>query len=411
MSACRSAPLLGLSCRIKSLYSLGIRRPLLVTVPRSHNGVPPVRKYQGQIQRAKTPAHMPPILPRQRPEFSDDRKGYQLHFIIGGFFLGFYLGYKNSRLVLNASRVEGEVGTSEILFQLFQYQSCPFCCKVRAFLDYYGVPYQVYEVNPVTKGELRWCKKNKKVPLILAHEFSDEAITKSKNPLEMRDSSTIISMLATVMHEKGGYADLRKVIRNYPVLESEEQGWLRKKIKQEIPNRYFIMYGENKADGTEAGRSEERKWRQWADDVMVHMISPNVYRTMPEAVQAFYQFAEWGNYDSAFGTWAKYVIIYVGASAMYVIGQRLRKKYKLKEDVRESLYDAANEWTSGLDGKQFMGGDRPNLSDLAVYGVLRSMEGLDAFKDMCTNTKIGPWYEATKAAVDSHAGKSQNSMR
>ena len=34
---------------------------------------------------------------------------------------------------------------------LFQYQTCPFCCKARAFLDYFGVNYDVIEVNSVLR--------------------------------------------------------------------------------------------------------------------------------------------------------------------------------------------------------------------------------------------------------------------
>lgn len=51
-----------------------------------------------------------------------------------------------------------------------------------------------------------------------------------------------------------------------------------------------------------------------------------------------------------------------------------------------------------------MGGNKPNLSDLAVYGVLKSIEGCDAFQDLLANTKIGVWYDAMKEQVDTHAG-------
>lgn len=37
---------------------------------------------------------------------------------------------------------------------------------------------------------------------------------------------------------------------------------------------------------------DERKWRKWVDDVFVHVLSPNVYRTPTEAFQAFTWFSE-----------------------------------------------------------------------------------------------------------------------
>jgi len=38
--------------------------------------------------------------------------------------------------------------------------------------------------------------------------------------------------------------------------------------------------------------SEERKWRKWADDVFVHTLSPNVYRTLDESYKTFNWFSE-----------------------------------------------------------------------------------------------------------------------
>lgn len=35
----------------------------------------------------------------------------------------------------------------------------------------------------------------------------------------------------------------------------------------------------------------------------------------------------------------------------------------------------------------------------AVYGVLRVMEGLEAFDDMMTHTKIQPWYHRMETAI------------
>ena len=45
---------------------------------------------------------------------------------------------------------------TKVKFTLYQYQTCPFCCKARAFLDYYGVSYDVIEVNSVTRKQVRF---------------------------------------------------------------------------------------------------------------------------------------------------------------------------------------------------------------------------------------------------------------
>ena len=49
---------------------------------------------------------------------------------------------------------------------LYQYKTCPFCSKVRAFLDYYGLPYEIVEVNPVMRQEIKW-SAYRKVPILM----------------------------------------------------------------------------------------------------------------------------------------------------------------------------------------------------------------------------------------------------
>lgn len=136
------------------------------------------------------------------------------------------------------------------------------------------------------------------------------------------------------------------------------------------------------------------------------MLSPNVYRTTDEALQAFNWFSNVGEWENNFPTWERMLIIYVGATAMWLIGKRLKKRHHLKDDVRQSLYDECNRWSREVrkKGTTFMGGDRANLADLAVFGVLNSIEGCDAFKDLLENTKIGTWYFAMKEAVGTHQG-------
>nr|KAG5705774.1 hypothetical protein BaRGS_027433 [Batillaria attramentaria] len=79
--------------------------------------------------------------------------------------------------------------------------------------------------------------------------------------------------------------------------------------------------------------------------------------------------------------------------------------YNLKDDVRESLYEACSDWVKAVGKKRmFMGGDQPNLADLSVYGVLNSIEGCQAFQDARNNTNIDVWYKRMQTAVKSHAG-------
>ncbi|XP_076436452.1 prostaglandin E synthase 2-like [Babylonia areolata] len=290
-------------------------------------------------------------------------------------------------------RVNIETDNSGLKLTLFQFQTCPFCCKVRAVLDYYGFSYDVVEVNSVTKKQIKW-SNYKKVPIILVDGAGEEGF------LQLNDSSVIVSVLESWRQDP--QQSLEKLQECYVCIESEERG---KKV-YEFPNKYFIMFmDKTNLPSTPEQRQEERKWRKWADDHLVHMLSPNVYRTPSEALQAFHYFSEVGQWDQNFSTPERLMVIYTGAAVMYILGKILRKKYNLKEDVRESLYDACKEWTKVVGRKRkFLGGDQPNLADLAVYGVLNSIEGCQAFQEAQANTNIGSWYKNMQRAVLAHEG-------
>lgn len=63
-------------------------------------------------------------------------------------------------------QVRSNTDSTGLKLTLYQYQSCPFCCKVRAYLDNRGFSYDVVEVNSVMRAEIRW-SKYKKVPIVL----------------------------------------------------------------------------------------------------------------------------------------------------------------------------------------------------------------------------------------------------
>jgi len=217
---------------------------------------------------------------------------------------------------------------------LYQYQACPFCNKVRAFLDYHDIPYKVVEVNPLSKKEIKW-SDYKKVPILTV------------DGEQLVDSSDIINIL----HRR---------IRPDDELTNEE----------------------------------EAKWRRWVDEHLVHMLSPNIYRTTSEALESFDYIAQHGNFSFT----ERFAVKYAGAAVMYMVSKKLKKKYNMT-DERASLYDAANTWVQALNGRDFLGGSKPNLADLAVFGVLRPIRYLRAGKDMVENTQIGEWYQRMEDAV------------
>ncbi|KAJ4888833.1 Glutathione S-transferase family protein [Raphanus sativus] len=199
---------------------------------------------------------------------------------------------------------------------LYQYEACPFCNKVKAFLDFNKIPYKIVEVNPF-------------------------------------DSSVIIDSLFQRMHPE--------------ISKSEDD--------------------------------EEMKWRKWVDNHLVHILSPNIYRSTSEALESFDYITTHGN----FGFTERLVAKYAGATAMYFVSKKLKKKYNIT-DERAALYDAAETWVDALNGRPFLGGSRPNLADLAVFGVLRPIRYLRSGKDMVDNTRIGEWYSRMENTVGEPSG-------
>uniref|UniRef100_A0A7I2V5T7 Prostaglandin E synthase 2 n=1 Tax=Homo sapiens TaxID=9606 RepID=A0A7I2V5T7_HUMAN len=278
---------------------------------------------------------------------------------------------------LHAERSAAQLSlSSRLQLTLYQYKTCPFCSKVRAFLDFHALPYQVVEVNPVRRAEIKF-SSYRKVPILVAQE--------GESSQQLNDSSVIISALKTYLVSG---QPLEEIITYYPAMKAvNEQG----KEVTEFGNKYWLMLNEK-----EAQQVEEMKWRQWADDWLVHLISPNVYRTPTEALASFDYIVREGKFGAVEGAVAKYM----GAAAMYLISKRLKSRHRLQDNVREDLYEAADKWVAAVGkDRPFMGGQKPNLADLAVYGVLRVMEGLDAFDDLMQHTHIQPWYLRVERAI------------
>ncbi|KAF5934230.1 hypothetical protein HYC85_030401 [Camellia sinensis] len=221
---------------------------------------------------------------------------------------------------------------------LYQYEACPFCNKVKAFLDYYDLPYKVVEVNPLSKKEIKW-SDYKKVPILMV------------DGEQLVDSSDIIDKLGSkILSEKSIHS---------------------------VPND-----------------DEEKKWRRWVDNHLVHVLSPNIYRNTSEALESFDYITSNGN----FGYTEKLTVKYAGAAAMYFVSKNLKKKYNIT-DERAALYEAAETWVDALNGRDFLGGSKPNLADLAVFGVLRPIRYLRSGRDMVEHTRIGEWYTRMETVV------------
>lgn len=280
----------------------------------------------------------------------------------------------------------------KLQIKLYQYPTCPFCCKARSFLKLHGIPFEMIEVHPLFKSEIQF-SSYKMLPIVTV-------VDENGDTLQINDSSVIISALSSFIVNEA--SSLSEILEHYPtVVETDDKG---KKTKT-IVNRHNIRHDiTTLSDDSKSKLAEETKWREWVDNYFVHLISPNLYRTIPEAYKAFNYHVSLGKFHK---TWEGVAAKYGGAVAMYGIGKLIKKKYNVSEDARLDLYKACNDWIEAVSSKgKFIGGEKPNLADVSMYGVLLVMENLPVWEDVINNSNISDWFYATKTHVESSDGLS-----
>lgn len=215
------------------------------------------------------------------------------------------------------------------MITLYQFESCPFCSKVRALLNYIDQPFEVVEVTPFGMKELAFTD-HKKVPVL---KDADKIIT---------ESATIID------HINEHYA-------KFPVDDAS------------------------------------KKWTDWIDTTLVHYITPLVHPDFNTSRKNFKHIIPKGKYSGLKAS----MLRFAGAIAMPKVAKKLQSKYDIKDPEAEYL-SAIDHWLdTGIDGKVFYGGDKPNFVDCSVFGVLNSCHELGPVKmAMRHNITFANWYHS-----------------
>ena len=229
---------------------------------------------------------------------------------------------------------------------LYQYTVCPFCCKIRALLNYKNIKCNFVEVNPLNKKEIRFSKDYKKVPI-----FVDEKGN------QVNDSTPIMR-----------YIEEKYLSFENKVFETEEEAKL-----------------------------VEDRWLSWGDSVFVKSLPPLIYKDLSTAIHSF----DYITKEGQFSWFQQRLIKYTGAVIMKMVAGKSAKKQGITDP--EGHFDGLlKTLEAGIGEQDFLGNDKVNGADLAIFGVLNSVEGLPVFLLVKKNKKVFNWFTAVKS------GKSAN---
>ena len=121
------------------------------------------------------------------------------------------------------------------MITLYQFESCPFCSKVRALLNHINQPFNIVEVSPFGLKELDFTD-HKKVPVI-------------------KDDETVITESASIIEY------VNEHYAKFPVTE------------------------------------DAKEWTDWIDNTLVHYITPLVHPNFSTSHQNFRYIIKDGQYS------------------------------------------------------------------------------------------------------------------
>jgi len=264
-----------------------------------------------------------------------------------------------------------EVNLKTSIVRLYQYESCPFCRKVRSCLDYHRIPYEIVEVHPLSKAESKLISPDYvKVPILRIDTADGQSF-------QLRDSKTIVRALLGPRS---------------PGVSS----------KVPAPSATASTGKMWPATGQDSGSVEEQ-WILWTDKVLVQCIVLNVYRNLTESAETFQYLLT----HSAFPWFAQRSAAVSGTVVMCALAKYRKRKYEVP-DERAALYEACDCFAAAVStgGSRFLSGEQPGAVDFNVYGILRSAEACQTERDLMQSCpSILPWYSAMEGSV----GESQAS--
>jgi microsomal prostaglandin-E synthase 2 len=250
-------------------------------------------------------------------------------------------------------------------YKLYKYKICPFSNIAKVLLEYQKIPFESIEVNPLTKEQLGFSEKYRKVPIV-----------------------TILDSASTTPAAKA-----------FQQLNGTEEI---------LPHDYQLTKNDI-IDDEFASSDSSMRWQDFARTKLAPLLYPNICRTLGDSFRAF-DYVHSGT--NSFSFVQRYSIQYVGSVAMYFAASKIKEKYKI-DDVQAALEETLAELESELsnEGSKFLrpssSSEVPHLGDLSVFGVLKGLQGLPLWNEIFDDDNTQPsfpniqrWYADVANAVE-----------
>ena len=216
---------------------------------------------------------------------------------------------------------------------LHMLHTCPFCWKIRGLAEHLDIDYQKMQVNAMkTKRELAFVEGWDKVP---------------------------------VWTEVGGEI----IVDSTPIMKHID----------------MTYNGGTLWDCEDTSRRD--KWIEWVDSKFSNATIPILYGGLFSALKTTTRISKL----EKFGFFSKRIYAWMGFPIMWGFVARSRVK-KDGRKPKQLWHDLLTEFTSEFHGREFFGGDAPDLVDLAAFGYMRSISPFPQFSQLEDHAEGIAWY-------------------
>ncbi len=138
----------------------------------------------------------------------------------------------------------------------------------------------------------------------------------------------------------------------------------------------------------------QAEWLEWSDTKMSKATIPILYGSIGSALKTTVRISKL----EKFGFFAKRLYAWAGFPVMWGIIARKRVK-KDGRKPKQLWHDLLTEFTNEHDGKDFFGGETPDLVDFSVFGYMRSVSPFPQFSLLEDHEMGMAWYQRMEKSI------------